>query len=341
MPQARAAEVLYGSDEHGLVWGYLFAPGRPARELDSTAVAQWLAEPEERTAGTFIWLHFSLSNVGSERWLRQAVRLPEAFYESLRGGIGSTRIEQAGDALVAIIHDVLFDATFDSSDVSTLTLGITRRLMVSARLKPLRSVDHLRAEVRGGQAFRSTAELLAHLLRDQAGVLTEIQRRSTTRVDAIEDTLLSSRIAVSRSELSTLRRNLMRLQRLLAPEPAALFRLLSRPTGWITEQDLQDLRQAAEEFSAAVLDSAALGERVKLLQEELAAHVNEQTGRTVFVLTLVTVLALPINLMAGLFGMNVGGIPLAQHPQGFQIILGITVAVTGVLAYIVVARRRD
>jgi Mg2+ and Co2+ transporter CorA len=57
----------------------------------------------------------------------------------------------------------------------------------------------------------------------------------------------------------------------------------------------------------AVADSATLGERVKLLQEELAATVSDRTGRTLFVLTIVTVLALPINLAAGLFGMNVGG----------------------------------
>jgi zinc transporter len=70
-------------------------------------------------------------------------------------------------------------------------------------------------------------------------------------------------------------------------------------TGW------KDLRQAAEEFSAAVGDSVALAERLKLPQEELAATVSEHINRSLFILTLVTVLALPINLVAGLRGMNV------------------------------------
>ena len=67
----------------------------------------------------------------------------------------------------------------------------------------------------------------------------------------------------------------------------------------------------------ALNDLGALTERLKLLQEELAAQLNEQSNRTLFTLTLVTVLALPINIVAGLFGMNVGGIPLAEHPHGF------------------------
>ena len=98
--------------------------------------------------------------------------------------------------------------------------------------------------------------------------------------------------------------------------------------------------QAAEKFSTAISDTAALVERVKQLQEELAALVNEQTNRTLFVLTLVTVLALPINLVAGLFGMNVGGIPLAQHPYGFFLVVAPLLVLTAVLAYWGLGKRR-
>jgi zinc transporter len=160
-------------------------------------------------------------------------------------------------------------------------------------------------------------------------------------VDPLEHRLLAKRVSVSRSELGSLRRMLVRLQRLLAPEPAAFFRLLSRPPDWIKEEELQNLHQAAEKFSTAISDTAALVERVKQLQEELAALVNEQTNRTLFVLTLVTVLALPINLVAGLFGMNVGGIPLAQHRYGFFLVVGPLLILTGFLAYWGLARRRD
>lgn len=267
--------------------------------------------------------------------------MPDGFYESLHQTVGSTRLEQEGDALVAVIHDVLFEFSFDAAAVSTIHLCVQPRLLLSARLRPLRSVDQLRASVKAGQPFRSSAELLAHLLQDQANVLVGIVRQSTTRVDMIEDKLLANRIAMSRSELGTLRRTLVRIQRLLAPEPAAFFRLLSRPPDWIGGEDLQDLRQAAEEFSAAIVDSAALIERVKLLQEELVALLNEQTNRTLFVLTVVTVLALPINLVAGLFGMNVGGIPFAAHEQGFLVIIGALLAFTALLAYLAFGRHRD
>jgi zinc transporter len=194
--------------------------------------------------------------------------------------------------------------------------------------------------VQSGHVFRSPVEILARLLRDQASVLVDIVRKTKKQVGPMEDQLLAKRISVSRAELGSLRRMLVRLQRLLAPEPAAFFRLLSRPPDWIAEDELHNLQQAAEKFSMAISDTTALVERVKQLQEELAALVNEQTNRTLFLLTVVTVLALPINLVAGLFGMNVGGIPLAQHRYGFFLVLAPLLVLTALLAFWGLTKRR-
>jgi zinc transporter len=328
------------SDQNGPAWGYYFAPNQPARSITSEEAVEFLTAPGPARPDEFLWLHFSLSNMASEPWLRRYVSLPDTFYESLRSDVDCTHLEQDAESLVARVHDVLFDFTFDTP-VATTTLCVKPGLLVSAHVRPWRSIDQLRAAVRAGQVFRSPIEVLSRLLRDQASVLVDIVRKLKKRVDPMEKGLLAKRISVSRSELGTLRRMLVRLQRLLAPEPAAFFRLLSRPPDWITEDQLQNLKQAAEKFSTAISDTAALVERVKQLQEELAALVSEQTNRTLFVLTMVTVLALPINLVAGLFGMNVGGIPLAQHKYGFVLVVAPLVALTAFLAYWGLGRRRE
>ena len=41
-------------------------------------------------------------------------------------------------------------------------------------------------------------------------------------------------------------------------------------------------------------------------------------------------LSLPINIVAGLLGMNVGGVPLAQHAHGFWIVVAIVATITAV-----------
>jgi zinc transporter len=323
-----APDTTYGSDRDGLVCGYLFTPGQPATAIGADVAAEWLSSRFYDETESFIWLHFSVANVAAERWMLHHLTLPDGFVESFHETSTAMRVEQADTSLLAVVHDITFASAEAEADAATVSLFVDTRIMVSARRTPLRSVDRLRAAVKAGGLFRSPVELLAHLLRDQADVLAGIVHQATSRVDDIEDFMLAHGSASRRALLSGLRRMLVRLQRLLAPEPAALFRLLGRPPAWLTEADLQDLRQSAEELSAAASDSSALVERVRLLQEEAAAYIAEQNNRILFLLTLVTVLALPFNVVGSLFGMNVGGIPFGQSSHGFWIIVVIVAAFT-------------
>ena len=258
--------------------------------------------PGERAE--FLWLHFSLANAASGRWLREHTRLPDTFFETQDSA--STRLEVTDDALTGMLNDMQFFAV-EASAASTMTLHVTPGLLVTAHATAsARSIGSAR---RSGPARSSPRrpDLLAHLLRDQADVLVAIVRDATSgRCDRGSH---PQPRRGSRQQLGMIRRVLVRLKRLLAPEPAALFRLLNKPPAWLTESDLAELRSSAEELTAAVTDSVALGERVRLLQEELTVILSERTNETLFILTVVTVLALPLTIIPGLFGMNVGGVP--------------------------------
>lgn len=325
-------------DAAGLVWAYRLRSGRAAEAVCTDELAQALQAPED---GTLQWLHFNLSQASTEKWLRANMALPPEFFEALQQGSRSTRIEQVDDGLIAVVNDVLHGFSFDASELSTLWLWVTPKLVISARRKPLKSVDRLRQAVQSGAPIQTSVELLTHLLRDQADVLIGIVRDTVAKVDAIEDELLAGRLDAKRGHLGSLRRVLVRLQRLMAPEPAALFRLLQRPPTWISEADLQDLRQSSEEFSAVLTDMASLQERIKLLQEEIAAMINERNSRSLYTLTVFTVAALPVNLIAGMFGMNVAGIPLAEHAHGFWMVVGLIAAVTSLLLWRLTRRQGE
>lgn len=331
--------VTYGADSAGLICGFRFGADGCGLAVDSAQALSWLSSTSAEDG--FVWLHFNLAHATTEKWLRENVSLSDVFHEALLEGSRSTRVELDNDTLVAVVNDVHYDFAFEPSDISTLWLSVSPRLVVSVRLQPLRSIDRLRDAVRRGTTLRSTVDLLVHLMHDQGDVLVNIVRGATGRVDDFEDQLLAGRLEKRRVDLGSLRRLLVRLQRLLAPEPAALFRLLQKPPSWVCDEDLQDLRQSTEEFNVALRDMAALQERIKLLQEEIAGRVAEQNNRSLFVLTVVTVLALPINIIAGLFGMNVGGIPLADNKGGFWIVVAIIVTFTVVAGWMALRKNRD
>jgi zinc transporter len=321
----------YGSDDAtGLVWGYEFLHGQPARPIGSVAAAERLSAG---SGEAWLWLHFNLSNSRSERWLREHLALPAGFYD-LIAEHPSTRVEAVDDALLAVIRDVPYFGSEARSDAS-MTICVDTRLMISVRTQQLRSVDRLRTAVRRGDLFDSPVELLAHLLRDQADVLMEIVREASTRVDDAEDKLLDSSSVRGRGALGSIRRGLVRVQRVLAPEPAALFRLLNRPPSWLRDIDVAELRRSAEELSAAVADSSAVVERVRIVQDELSAKLDEATNRTLYILTVLTAIVAPFEFISQLFGMGVGGVPFHDNAHGFWLVFLLILTTIGLGAALV------
>ena len=126
-----------GSDQDGPIWGYHFVPNQPPQSITSEEAVEFLTAPGPAVPNEFLWLHFSLSNVSSEPWLRRYLTLPDTFYESLQSDVDATHLEQEADSLVARIHDVLFDFTFDVP-VATTTLCVKSSVLVSAHVRPWR-----------------------------------------------------------------------------------------------------------------------------------------------------------------------------------------------------------
>src|SRR5262245_32094110 len=135
-------ESPYGSDNAGLVCAYAFTSGRPGRAIESDEAAAMLSSGAHHE---FLWLHFSLANTASVRWLRQHAALPPAFFEAPDSS--STRLEVVDEALMGVMNDVRFFAV-EASSASTVTVHVTPKVMVTARTTQLRAIDRLRASVK-------------------------------------------------------------------------------------------------------------------------------------------------------------------------------------------------
>ncbi|HEX5125142.1 MAG TPA: hypothetical protein VFW00_00230 [Rhodocyclaceae bacterium] len=59
----------YGSDQTGLICGYLFSPGGTGWSIGSQEAEVWLAN-QQTDDKQFIWPHFNSTNTASEKWLR-------------------------------------------------------------------------------------------------------------------------------------------------------------------------------------------------------------------------------------------------------------------------------
>jgi zinc transporter len=70
-----------------------------------------------------------------------------------------------------------------------------------------------------------------------------------------------------------------------------------------------------------------LDSRVNDLYSYYQMIQSDQVDRRLRILTIVSVIALPLGLVAGLLGMNVGGLPAAHTPWGFTIVMVLMVLI--------------
>ncbi len=341
MSQDVAGKMLkpdFDMEVSGLLYGFLFREGHQPQQITSQHVCSRFHELDGEN--DFVWLHLNLNHATAEKWLLNHFPVADFFFEEIRDGSHTTRIERQGDNLFAVLNDVIFHPQETTAETSTLWLYCSQKLVVTARYKPLRFIEWMLPRLATLNVTSSTA-LLAFLLEEQEEVLEQVVRQASRRVDAIEERLLSNHVQRNRADLARLRRMLLRFQRLLAPEPAAMFRLLNRPPAWIDRSVVQEFRQFTEEFTVVLNDLSGLTERISLLQEEISARQMEKSNRTLYTLTVITVLALPINIVAGFFGMNVGGIPLSTNHHGFILLVLLVGGFTLVAGYLAFRRRDD
>ncbi|HHT5689809.1 TPA: CorA family divalent cation transporter [Raoultella ornithinolytica] len=341
MSQDVAGKMLkpdFDMEVSGLVYGFLFREGHQPLQITSQQVCARFHELDGEN--DFVWLHLNLNHATAEKWLMNHFPVADFFFEEIRDGSHTTRIERQGDNLFAVLNDVIFHPKETTAETSTLWLYCSQKLVVTARYKPLRFIEWMLPRLATLHVTSSTA-LLAFLLEEQEEVLEQVVRQASRHVDAIEERLLSNHVQRNRADLARLRRMLLRFQRLLAPEPAAMFRLLNRPPAWIDRSVVQEFREFTEEFTVVLNDLSGLTERISLLQEEISARQMERSNRTLYTLTVITVLALPINIVAGFFGMNVGGIPLSTNHHGFILLVLLVGGFTLGAGYLAFRRRDD
>ena len=82
------------------------------------------------------------------------------------------------------------------------------------------------------------------------------------------------------------------------------------------------LHRLKERLEALDRDVVMVNDRAKLLHEEAAAELADESNRSLKALAVMSALLLPDSLVVGTFGMNTEGLPLTGTPDGFWIALG-------------------
>ena len=313
------------SEEDGLVYAYRFNGESPGVEIG------W-KEIDAGGHNTGTWIHLSLYGARARDWLTNRSDLPVVAREALLDEETRPRCTPIGDGLLINLRGVNLNPEANPEDMVSIRVYMDKDRIVSVRRRHLMAVQDIRDRFDAGTGPKNSAEFLKELstrLMDRMGpVIAELD----DKIDELEDLVLTTTSASLRGDLWDLRRQAISLRRYIAPQRDAMARLVTEDIGWIDTQTRQRLRETADRITRYVEDLDAGRERAAIIQDELTTRLSEQMNRNMYVLSVVAAIFLPMTVITGLLGINVGGIPGDKWHWSFTAVTG-GLLVLGLIEY--------
>ncbi len=315
----------------GLVWAFRV-------HTDSAAEPLNVDDPIDLRGDGLLWLHFNLADLRADQWLETAdLDIPAAGKALLLSRDNFQQIHAADDSIYGVFSDLVRAIDRVTEETGYLHFAMTERLLVSGRHHALCAVDATRRVLESGQRIGNAAELLETIVEHVAETMERVAEGVGTKLDGIEEKVLSDDTADLRKELGRLRRTCVRLHRQLSGL-LLIFRRLDLQGPDVLKPTLRlragKLAQRLDALDHVVVE---MRERSRLLQEELQLKIEEQSNKSLHLLSVLTALLLPPTLVTGIFGMNTKGLPLTDVETGF-LTASVLIIASSALAYYVMKR---
>ena len=276
-----------------------------------------------------LWVHLDYADPSVVPWLR-AQELAPTIVEALTTTQPRPRSAVDGDGLMVILRGINLNEGSDADDMVALRMWFEADRVLTFRHRPVAAVRDITAKLLQGNGPTGVGSVLHdvvdHVL-DRIGMQTT---RIEDTIDAIEEELLASGGREIRPRLSELRRTSIALRRYLAPQRETIGRLHAERVSWMTDAIRAELRESADRMTRYVETLDAARERAAVSYEELSSRLAEQMNQTMYMLSVVAAIFLPLGLLTGLLGINVGGMPGVDSSMAFTLVT-VALVVLGLL----------
>ena len=291
-----------------------------ARFGDAAMARDWT--PEQG----ILWVHLDLTDDGARTWIEGESGLDAITIAALEAAKSRPRAVARGDTLFVNLRGVNLNPGATPDDMVSVRVAMTGSKIVTTRRRRLRAVKDLRKSLKKGTGPADCGAFLVQLI-------DNLLRRMGASFDALEERIdelqlrTPSEVGTSlRTEIAEIRNQVIALRRYLAPQRDAVARLSAERVSWLDELDREHLREVADRTARRVEDLDTARDQATVAHEELTGRMAEQMNRTMYVLALITGIFLPLGLLTGLLGINVGGMPGADSDVAFWIVCGILLA---------------
>ena len=282
----------------------------------------------------FVWIHLERDNSEALDWLKAKSGLDGFIREALTAEDTRPRCTVHGEGAIINLRGVNLHEGAEPEDMISLRLWVDENRVIGVWRRPLFAVADLVASIERGVAPISPGDLIAKLALRLADRMEPTVADLHEQIDDMEDALDNEAATPSRGALAQIRRQAILLRRFIAPQRDALNTLAIEDLNWMTERDRSRIREAGDKTTRVAEELESVRERAAIVHDQMLEKRAEQMNRYTLLLSVVASIFLPLGLITGLLGINVGGIPGATNPWAFAAVTAGLLILGGVQLWI-------
>ncbi len=283
--------------------------------------------------GNITWLDLAHPSAADVEGLRE--RYPYFHplnLEDIRSPIERPKLDQDDDYLFLVMHFPLWDSRHEISRAAEVDFFVGRDYIVTVHtglLKPLarmveqcESDDVERANLLGRGANHAFHTLIDQLVDYVFPILGKVDRR----IHAIEDQLFESNARRVIQEIALLRRDIISLRRIIRQQ-IPIVQQLERADHPILHEDMEEYFGDIADHLFKLRDIADENyEIINSFAETVDTLASYRINEVMRILTVISVIMLPLTLISSIYGMNIE-LPFAEDHNAFIITSGVMIVI--------------
>lgn len=290
-----------------------------------------------------LWLNvYGLTNPTLMQAIGQRFKLHPLVLEDILNSRQRPKLDDYGDYLFIATRVYRYQGDNQYLRPDQVYLVIGSNFVLSFQSQPLGVFSMLRERlVQGrGQLRQLGADYLAYsmldaVIDDYFGVIDDFN----TRVEQLDKLVLASRDRYVLARIQRLKQDAMRLRRSLVPLREVLNVLTRGEHAQFQPGTMLYLRDAFDHTLHLIESLESAREVISGMLELYMSAQSNRLNVQMRVLTVITIIFMPLTLIAGIYGMNFDNMPELHWHYGYYAIIGLMLLIAVVLGLLFWRRR--
>ncbi len=266
--------------------------------------------------------------------LRKKFRIHPVILKELKEPSARSRVEVYGHYLYLIYYFPVYDPVEQTSGRTEIDFLITKNAVITAHYEPLEALKNFTPK-----PTENTLKLTYYLIEALLDFEERQLRHIREKVEMVGTELFKDREREILRKVSRMKRDVSEYRIIVKHQGPILKSLFGRGAKFWGEDAAVYLEDLIGDHLKIVNQIEDYRDAVADFEDTNNQLMNLKMNSVMKTFTTLSFLTFPFMLLATIFNMNVGGLPLTQNPSGFWIILTIMAIAMALLA--VYFKKRD